>query len=375
MYNRAMDSSTSLARLFDVPYPIVQAPMGGGATTPALVAAVSEAGGLGSLAAGYLAPEAIRNAVEKIRAKTARPFAINLFVGGFFDATQEQIASAQRTMAPYRRELGLPADAPAPAQFAEDLGGQLVAVREAKPAVFSFTFGIPEARVLDEFRRDGTVIVGTATNVAEAVALEAAGCDAICVQGSEAGAHRGTFIGDPTDSLVGTLALVPQVVDAVSLPVLASGGIMDGRGIAASFALGARGVQLGTAFLACPESGISAAYRAALLDRASDRRTSVTRTFSGRHARGIINRFMSEMHSHEDDLPPYPVQNALTRDIRAAAGTQGRAEFLSLWAGQGVAMIRELPAAEIVRVLVDETRDAFAGLSSAAQIFAATPNN
>jgi nitronate monooxygenase len=206
------------------------------------------------------------------------------------------------------------------------------------------------------------VLAGTATTVDEAVALERAGVDVVVAQGSEAGGHRGTFDDAKADSsLVGTLALVPQIVDAVRVPVVASGGIMDGRGIAAALALGAGAAQLGTAFLTCDEAGVPDAYKQAILDAHEDE-TRVTRAFSGRAARGIVNRFMREIDAAGDVLP-FPLQNALTRPLRTAAATQGRAEFLSLWAGQGVRMARRQTAADLVAALVKETDDVITRLS------------
>ena len=199
-------------------------------------------------------------------------------------------------------------------------------------------------------------LMGTATNVEEAVALERAGVDAVVAQGAEAGGHRGTFAGDVDAGMVGTIALVPQIADAVKVPVIASGGIMDGRGIAAALALGASGVQMGTAFLACDEAGIPEAYKQAILAaRESD--TRVTRAFSGRPARGIVNRFMTEVErgAGADAILPFPLQNALTRPLRAAAAKAGRAEFLSLWAGQGVRLARRESAASLVARLANET--------------------
>ena len=198
--------------------------------------------------------------------------------------------------------------------------------------------------------------MGTATNVAEAVALERAGVDAVVAQGSEAGGHRGTFAGDVDAGMVGTIALVPQIADAVKVPVIASGGIMDGRGVAAALALGASGAQLGTAFLSCDEAGIPAAYKQAILD-AGESDTRITRAFSGRPARGIVNRFMTEVGNagDADAILPFPLQNTLTRPLRAAAAKAGRPEFLSLWAGQGLRLARREPAAALVKRLAEET--------------------
>jgi nitronate monooxygenase len=229
------------------------------------------------------------------------------------------------------------------------------AVLDARPAAFSFTFGIPRDPWLQRFRDAGVATVGTATSVEEARVLEAAGVDAVCAQGAEAGAHRGTFLGEAASSLIGTIALVPLVVDAVALPVVASGGIGDGRGVAAALMLGASATQLGTAFLLAQESATSQAYRDALRAH-SARDTTITTAFSGRSARGIRNRFVEELP--EGSLrAPYPFQNAMTRDIRNAAAAAGRPEFLSLWAGQAFALARALPAAEIVRALQSGLRE------------------
>jgi nitronate monooxygenase len=221
--------------------------------------------------------------------------------------------------------------------------------------VFSFTFGMLPGAARDKVKARGLMIAGTATTVDEAIALERAGIDFVVAQGSEAGGHRGTFAG-PADyaafeaGMIGTLALVPQIVDAVRVPVVASGGIMDGRGIAAVLALGASAAQLGTAFLTCEEAGIPDVYKQAILDAREDQ-TRITRAFSGRPARGIVNRFMREV----EEVLPFPLQNALTRPLRTAAAKQGRAEFLSLWAGQGVRMARRMKAADLVATLAEET--------------------
>jgi nitronate monooxygenase len=227
--------------------------------------------------------------------------------------------------------------------------------------VFSFTFGILPREMLDACRKAGIATMGTATTVAEARALEQSGVDFVCAQGAEAGGHRGTFDRDAEPPLIGTLALVPQVVDAVRLPVIAAGGIMDGRGFAAALALGASAVSLGTAFLRCPEAGTSAPYRAALR-QARDEATVITRAFSGRAARGLANRFTREMSGAP--IAPYPIQNALTREIRAAAAKLGDPGFLSLWAGQAAALAREMPAEELVAQIVREADAVIAGLQA-----------
>jgi nitronate monooxygenase len=248
----------------------------------------------------------------------------------------------------------LPAPAlPASAGYSFD--EQLAAALESGAWVFSFTFGVLAAGTIAAIKARGLFLIGTATTVAEAVALEQAGVDAVVAQGSEAGGHRGTFVGAFETGMVGTIALVPQMVDAVRVPVIASGGIMDGRGIAAALALGASAVQMGTAFLTCDEAGIPEAYKQAILAAHEDQ-TRLTRAFSGRPARGIANRFMTEDERSDaaETILPFPLQNALTRPLRNAAAQQGRAEFLSLWAGQGVRLARRQPAASLIARLVDE---------------------
>ncbi|MEH3085506.1 MAG: nitronate monooxygenase [Xylophilus ampelinus] len=333
--------------------PVLQGPMAG-ADTPALAAAVSGAGGLGMLGCGMRSPDAIAEAAAEVRRRTARPFGINLFVQDTPapDAPDAaEVAGAMERLAPLCARFGL-APAP-PARWCEDFAAQFEALLAARPAVASFTFGILGAGAVDRLHAAGCCVVGTATTVAEARAWEAVGADAVCASGTEAGGHRGTFLADFASSMVGTMALVPECVDALRIPVIAAGGIMDGRGIAAARALGAEAAQMGTAFLACTESGIGAAYRQALRS-ATGTDTRVTRVFSGRPARGIVNRMMEALRDAEDLVPPYPVQNALTGALRKAAAAAGDAGHLSLWAGQGVGRIRPMDAAALVAVLRDE---------------------
>ncbi|WP_213525369.1 nitronate monooxygenase family protein [Paenibacillus sp. J31TS4] len=348
-----MWSTTPLTELLSIRYPLIQAGMAGGTTTPELVAAVSRAGGLGTLGAGYLTPDAIRTAIRSIREQTDRPFAVNLFIPEPYSVDDTQIADTQRRMAGIRAKLGLP-EPQLPAAFAESYDAQLAVVLEERVPVFSFTFGLPAPEELAELKRLGIVTIGTATTTAEAVQLEQAGVDAITAQGSEAGGHRGTFAGPHGEALVGTMALVPQAADAVRVPVIAAGGIMDGRGVAAALALGAAGAQLGSAFLACDESGAHPQHKAAVR-AAADSGTSLTRAFSGKPARGVRNAFMAELDPAADTLPPYPVQNALTRDIRQAAAKRDEPAYLSLWAGQAAGLARTGRAEAIVEALVRET--------------------
>lgn len=336
-------------------HPIIQAPMAGGMTPPALVAAVSNAGALGSLAAAALDPEAIAAQVQAVRALTGQPFGVNLFVLGEAQADEAQLHEAMDRLAPWLARVGL--EPARPARWAPSFDAQFEALLQARPAVASFTFGILSRRQVARLHQAGCFVVGTATSVEEALAWRSVGADAVCAQGLEAGGHRGTFLHAFDEALVGTMALVPQIVDAVELPVIAAGGMMDGRGVAAALALGAQAAQLGTAFLGCPETGLAPAYRHALF-HGTETATRLTRAFSGRPARGIVNEFMQAMDPVAGALPPYPVLNALTAPMRARAAAGGDAALMSLWAGQGLRMFRQRPAAALVAELAQETEAA-----------------
>lgn len=346
--------TTTFMRLVGIDLPIVLAPLAGGPSTPALAGAVTNAGGLGSLGAGYLPADQISAQIAAVRASTDGPFAANLFVEDTPDVASDQVSSAWARVAPYRHEVGL-GDEPPPTRFAEPFAEQLQAVLDGRVPVVSFTFGLPAPAVIDAVHASGALVVLTATSEAEGAAAVAAGADAICAQGTEAGGHRGTFIGDAADSLIGTMALVPRLVDTTGLPVLAAGGIMDGRGVAAALVLGAGAAQLGTAFLRCPEAGTSEPYREALAE--ADGSTMLVTGISGRAARGLPNRLSRELTA-APGIPAYPVMNALTRELRRRAAEMGRSDLLSLWAGQGVRGGRELPAADLVAQLMDETVEA-----------------
>lgn len=346
-----------LGRL-ELRHPILQAPMAGGLTPPALVAAVSNAGALGSLAAAGLEPPSIAAQVDAIRALTSRPFGVNLFVLADPRADDAQVDEAMARLAPWFARVGL--EPARPARWAPVFEEQFEALLQARPAVASFTFGILSRRQVARLHQAGCFVVGTATTVEEALAWRSVGVDAVCAQGLEAGGHRGTFLHAFDEALVGTMALVPQVVDAVDVPVIAAGGLMDGRGIAAALALGAQAAQLGTAFLGCPEAGVAPAYRHAL-SRGAETATRLTRAFSGRPARGIVNDFMRAMDPVADALPPYPVLNALTAPMRARAAAAGDAALMSLWAGQGLRLFRERKAADLVAELARELDAALRG--------------
>ena len=349
----------ALLQTLGIRLPIIQAPMAGGPDTPELVAAVGDAGGLGSIGAAYLTPSQIDDAVARVRRLSPAPFAINLFAGGRQAPDPAAAARVQPLLRAFRAELGLgdpppTATAPAPDPFP----AQLEAVLRARPRVFSFTFGAPTRDEVRALQATSIFVVGTATTVEEAESLQALGVDAIVAQGAEAGGHRGTFLGRFEDALVGTVALVPQLVARLRLPVIAAGGLMDGRAIAATMALGAAAAQLGTAFLACPEAGTSAAHRAALGSPAT-LSTVITRGFSGRPARGIRNRLTDAFEAIA--AAPFPAQQELTRELRAAAAAQGRVDLMQLWAGQGAPLARPLPAAALMRALADELAAARSG--------------
>ncbi|TDV37226.1 nitronate monooxygenase [Paraburkholderia caballeronis] len=362
--NAAPRFATPFTTRFNLRLPVVQAPMAGGPTSPALVAAVANAGALGFLAAAPFAPDKIASEVAAIRALTDRPFGVNLFV---LDPAQPDEAIVRRALAaidPLRARFGLPPGQPLP-RYAPDFRAQLDMLVELRLPVVSFTFGVLPADDVARLKAAGSYVIGTATHVAEGIAWRDAGADAIAAQGSEAGAHRGTFIGAPEHALVGTVALVPQLVDATGLPVLAAGGIMDGRGVAAALALGAQAAVLGTAFLTCAESAIPVDWKARVR-ASSDTATSVTRAITGRHARGIRNPLMEHLERRADDVAPYPVQNALTQELRQNASRANDGDYLSLWSGQGAPLGRGrdagIGAAELVDALERELHAVLAGL-------------
>ena len=332
-------------------YPIIQGPMAGGFCTPALVAAVSNAGGLGSLPGSLLSPAVLREQVAQIRALTDKPFMLNFFVQKVPQPSEEEIASAAELLRPVWASLGWE-QLPRPALWCQDFATQLDAVLELRPAVVSFTFDILDAAQVERLHQAGIAVIGTVTTVDEALAWQAAGADAIVASGVEAGGHRGTFIGRQEDATLGARELWPAVVAAVDIPVIAAGNIMDGADIRAALDAGAQAVQMGTAFLVSDEAAVHPAYRAQLLSGQAS--TRLTRAFSGRYARGIENRFMRQMAGVEALVPAYPVQNALTGSIRAAAAANNDPELMSLWAGAGVNRARAMPVAQLMQTLVTE---------------------
>jgi nitronate monooxygenase len=343
-----------LMELFKIEMPIVLAPMAG-AMDWQLAAAVADAGALGSLPCGMLTPDRIRDEVTRFRANTRAPIHLNFFSHTPPVPNNAREAKWRERLAPYYRELGVDSHAPAPsANRAPFNTAALMVVIELKPELVSFQYSLPDETLLAPLREAGIPIMGCATTVAEARWLEARGVSAIVAQGLEAGGHRGMFLSDEISTQVGTFALVPQIADAVKVPVIAAGGVADARGIAAALALGAAGVQIGTAYLRCPESKISAPHRAGLA-RASDECTVVTNVMSGRPARGMINRLIRDVGPIAKDAPEFPLASGALAPLRAKAEAQGSGDFSPMWAGQAASLGREMPARELTEKLAAET--------------------
>jgi nitronate monooxygenase len=335
-------------------FPIVQGPMAGGASTPAMAAAVSNAGGLGSLACSLLSPSVMRDQVAIIRSLTEQPFLLNFFVQDTPSPAPDAVAEAVELLRPAWESLGWK-ELPLPAGWCESFAAQFDALVDLRPAVASFTFGILSPAEVERLHRAGIVVIGTVTTVDEALAWEEAGADGVVASGIESGGHRGTFLGPQEQATLSGKALWPAVAAAVKIPVIAAGGIMTGVDILEALSLGAKAVQMGSAFLLCDESGISAPYRQALL-QAGNTPTRLTRAFSGRYARGLENRFMQQMKDVESRVPAYPVQNALTTGIRAAAAKAGDTGLMSLWAGAEIRRARPMSVAKLMQTLVAEMR-------------------
>jgi nitronate monooxygenase len=339
-----------LQQLLGTQLPIIQAPMAG-VQGAALAIAVCKAGGLGSLPCGMLSVEAMRKELAAIRAATDRPYNVNFFTHTPPAADAKREAAWRAALTPYYREYGIdpnkipagPGRAPFTAEAAE-------ALEEFKPAVVSFHFGLPSASLLERMRAWGAKILSSATTVEEAIWLEAHGVDAVIAQGAEAGGHRGIFLSEDLSTQAGTFALLPQVARAIKIPVIAAGGIADAKGVAAALALGAAGVQAGTAYLLCPEATTSAVHRAALKSEAA-RHTALTNVFTGGPARGIVNRVMRELGPVCPAAPDYPLAASAIAPLRAKAEAQGSGDFSPLWSGQNATGCREVPAGEITRAL------------------------
>lgn len=345
-----------LTNLLKIDHPIIQAPMAGGITTSALVAAVSNNGALGMIGAGYLSPAQLREQIIEIKELTANNFGVNLFVPNDFELDEEEIEAANHLLHTFRSRLNIESmDTALPTieKTMQAYKEQIKVIIEERVPICSFTFGVPSIEDISQLKQQGIMLIGTATTVVEAMAIEKLGMDAIVVQGSEAGGHRGNFISNHEDGLIGLMSLIPQVTDHVSIPVIAAGGIMDGRGLMASLNLGAKAVQMGTAFLTCEESGAHPVHKEAIL-QAKDEDTVLTRAFSGKWARGISNKFINEMRHHESDMPNFPVQNGLTQPIRKAAAAQHDKEYMSLWSGQSPTLAKKETVEALIRRITNQ---------------------
>ncbi|MDZ5472920.1 nitronate monooxygenase [Bacillus sp. 31A1R] len=338
-----------------IKYPIIQAPMAGGVTTSQLVAEVSKAGGLGMIGAGYMTPSKLREQIREIKLLTSNPFGVNLFVPSEFDFTEEEVQYASQKMQPIHDDfqIQLSFDFPTETQLFETFSEQIQVVIEEQVPICSFTFGVPKEDVILKLKHQNIILMGTATTVREALDNEDRGMDIVIVQGSEAGGHRGNYLGGVQESLIGLMSLIPQVVDSVSIPVIAAGGIMDGRGVMASLCLGAKGVQMGTAFLTCVESGANAVHKEAIF-HASEDEIVLTRAFSGKSARGIKNQFISDMQKHESNLPVFPVQNTLTQKMRSASTAQSNPAYMSLWSGQSPRLAKVQTVEALMHNIMEE---------------------
>lgn len=357
-----MGFNRRLLDLFKIDHPIVLAPMAGAMDTE-LAIAVAEGGGLGSLPVAMLDEAKMRAQVAAFRAATSKPVNLNFFAHTPPVPNNAREHAWRERLKPYYVEYGIDLNAPVPSSNRTPFDAALcAAVEELKPEVVSFHFGLPEAALLSRVKATGCIVMGSATTVEEARWVEANGADVVIAQGYEAGGHRGMFLTESLAHQVGTFALVPQIVDAVKLPVIAAGGIADARGIAAAFMLGASAVQIGTAFLFCPESKIQPPHRAAL-KCVRDDSTVVTNVMSGRPARGIVNRVMRELGPISDVAPAFPLAGGALAPLNAKAQAQGSGDFGSMWAGQAASLGREVPARELTAKLAAEAQSLMAKMA------------
>jgi nitronate monooxygenase len=348
-------SNKGILELLGIQFPIIQAPMAG-ADSPDLAAAVTASGGLGSLACALLSAEQTRDGVAAIRKQTSGSLNLNYFCHSMPTNATGFESEWKNLLRPHYERLGLDVESVQPGVLRMPFDAPAAdLIEELAPQVVSFHFGLPETRYVARLKACGIRILSTATSTREALWLEAQGCDAVIAQGSEAGGHRGMFLEHDADAQIGTLALVAGVTAAVKIPVIAAGGIADARGIYAAFALGAGAVQLGTAYLFCPEANISPLYRAALA-RATDADTVLTNLFSGRPARGIANRFIRDCGPMAASAPPFPLAGHLVGPLKAASQRAGSEDYLQMWAGQGAGLCRSMPAGTLTQTLADEVR-------------------
>lgn len=356
-HKKTMWNKTKFTKLIGIDYPIVQGPFGGGLSSVNLTSTVSNAGGLGSFGGQPLSSKEIIETCNEIRKSTNKPFNINLWVNdrdarlaSFGDDDYKKLTELFR---PYFNELGLPMPE-RPTNLGAQFEEQIEAIYEAKPAIFSFVYGIPSSEILENCRRLGIKTVGAATTVDEAIALENAGVDAIVATGFEAGGHRVSFLRSAEDSLTGTFSLIPQVADHVKIPIIAAGGIADARGIKAALALGADAVQMGTAFLATVQSNASQNHKDKLFTSEA-KYTTLTKVFTGRLSRGMKNRLTEELKNHEDLFAPYPLQSKFMGLLKAYPATaDSNPEFKSYWAGQSASLLKHRDAKRLIETLINE---------------------
>jgi nitronate monooxygenase len=346
--------SSRLLKLLEIELPIIQAPMAG-SDSPELATAVSEAGGLGSLGCALLSSEKVEDAVRTLRKRTSQPFNLNFFCHEPPSLNKAQESAWLQHLTKFYLELGLdPGVAlPTPTRMPFDEGFCSL-LESLKPKVVSFHFGLPAPELVTRIKKAGIVVLSTATSVKEALWLEARGCDAVIAQGFEAGGHRGMFLETNTATQTGTMALVPQIADAIHVPVIAAGGIADARGVTAALALGASAVQIGTAYLFCPEARVSNLYRQAL-HRAKENQTVLTNIFSGRPARGIMNRFIQEVGPMSGLAPQFPLAGAAVAPLRTKSEADGSVDFMQLWSGQAASLCQEMSAGELTKKLATKS--------------------
>ncbi|MHD0398294.1 NAD(P)H-dependent flavin oxidoreductase [Staphylococcus simulans] len=351
-----MWSDTSITAQLGIKYPIIQAGMAGN-TTPELVASVSNSGGIGTIGAGYFSSEKLADEIDNVKLLTTQPFAVNLFVPSKQRIKPAQVDLMNAWLNPYRRALDLEQPVVNLSET-QQLEQQIDILIEKRVPVVSFTFGIPDVHLIRKMHEHHMIVIGTATSVEEAIVNEEAGIDMIVTQGSEAGGHRGSFLrqDDGEYPMIGSISLIPQVADAVSIPVIAAGGIMDGRGVLASLILGASAVQMGTAFLTTQESGADIAYKQAILN-STETSTVLTNAFSGKMARGIRNDFVDYLSAFRGEVPEYPIQNQLTSAIRKASTAKHDHALMSLWSGQTPRLATSRKANEVIESIVQQIKE------------------
>ena len=322
-----------LTELLNIKYPIIQAGMAG-STTPELVASVSNSGGLGCIGAGYFTPNKLEEEIQHVQSLTQKPFGVNIFVPNKVNYSKTQVDHMNAWLRPYRRALNLE-EPTINLSEEQQFENTIDIIINYNIPVCCFTFGIPNQHIINKLKEANIILVGTATSIDEAIENERAGMDVVVAQGSEAGGHRGSFltVKEDREPAIGLMSLIPQMADNVSIPVVAAGGIMDGRGILASMVLGAQGVQMGTAFLTSKESGANELVKQTIIN-SKETDTIITDVFSGKYARGISNQFVQAMINYDGDIPPYPIQNQLTQSIRKQAAANGDSEFTHIWSGQ-----------------------------------------